>query len=86
MDTLNNPIRIIQQNISGLNNHIPFLKDSLYREQTDIAILQETLYERDHLEFSGYQLYRTPYKRGGPRGLVTLVKNTIPSSKITQSD
>lgn len=65
MDTLN-PIKIIQWNICGLNNHIPFLKDSLYREKIDITILQETLYEGDHLKFSDYQLYRTPYKGGGP--------------------
>lgn len=84
MDTKNKPIKILQWNIGGLRNHLPFLKDSLYRDQIDIAILQETIYEGINIKFPGYQIYTTSYSRRGPRGLMTLVKNSIPSHKTKQ--
>lgn len=53
------------------------------RNNTAVVVLQETLLsDATILRFGHYQLFQLPYRQGGPRGLITLVRKDIPATLI----
>ena len=82
----NERIKLLQWNICGVTRKYAILQSQIIPGQHDIILLQETLL-RENKPFSlkGYTVYRTHYDERG-RGLLTLVKDTIPSKQINNID
>ena len=79
-------LKILQWNIAGYKSKCSALRAVVMAEQFDVILLQETLIPASKtISFAGYIPFYFPYNPNPhSRGLLTLVKNTIPASKILQ--
>ena len=75
-------LSILQWNIYSYNRK-NFLQSVVRARSIDVVMLQKTL-TMGSVCFSGYHVFATPHLDGA-RGLMTLVKETIPSSLIANS-
>lgn len=73
-------LSILEWNICSSNGKNFLLKSIVRAKNTDTVILQETL-PIGTVHFSGYRVLCSP-SQAGARGLMTLVKTTIPCSLI----
>ena len=75
---------MFQWNICGLAPKHAALTAAAGIEKFDVILLQETLQKGNHnLGLTGYNRFKLPSNEEGTRGLITLVKNTIPTQLIT---
>ncbi|XP_068225280.1 uncharacterized protein [Palaemon carinicauda] len=83
---VNNYINVLQWNILGIRLKYAILQSQVAVQRPDIILLQETLLrEHTSFKFANYKIYRT-HHTDISRGLLTLIKNTIPSQRITDID
>ena len=76
-------LSILQWNICGFSSRSAILHAIVRSRSIDIVMLQETL-SAEAVRFSGYHVYALP-RSDGKRGLMTLVKATIPCSAIADA-
>lgn len=77
-------LTIIQWNVQGIARKAHLLQEVARGEAADVFLLQETLAPPSRpITLRGYTAYNIPRTRGGSHGLCVLIKNAIPSSRIT---
>ena len=76
-------VRLLHWNINGVRNKSAILHATANEENLDIILLQETLLPSSgSFSFSGYNTFSLP-RTDTDRGLLILVKNTIPCSLVS---
>ena len=76
-----------QWNAEGVRNKKPELQNFLKTKKIDIICIQEThLTDAHRFHVRGYELYRLDRAHRHKGGLITLVRNNIPSTQIATSE
>ena len=78
-------LNIIQWNANGIQLKKHQIQAAAGLENIDIFLIQESLLQETHnFNLPGFQVYRLHHIRGegNPRGLVTLVRNSIPNKPV----
>ncbi|XP_068225474.1 uncharacterized protein [Palaemon carinicauda] len=76
-----NNINVLSWNILGIRAKYALLQSQVAIQRPDIILLQGTLLRENKFNFANYKIYRQHWT-DTCRGLLTLVKNTIPSKRI----
>ena len=78
------PFNILQWNAQGLRTSLEGLLTSLQEDNVHVAVLQETMLpEGRTMSFRRYDMYTSPYVRGGGQGTAILVKKDVFHRHIT---
>ncbi|XP_068225651.1 uncharacterized protein [Palaemon carinicauda] len=82
----NHRLNVLQWNIQCLRTNFALLQSQVAVQKPDVILLQETLLkENTKFSFVNYTVYRKDFTNT-TRGLLTLIKNTIPSKRINDID
>ncbi|KAG0713960.1 putative RNA-directed DNA polymerase from transposon X-element [Chionoecetes opilio] len=77
-------LKVLQWNVAGLRNKRPEIIQAIVEEDLDLVLLQETLTPLDfEWRVAGYSIYGLPRDGDGCRGLMVLVRSSLPHHRIT---